>query len=52
MQGRREAEKQVKLADTELREKKTLEELLPEVSQRCMRGEELMEKAQAQAEAV
>ena len=35
----------MKLADTELREKKTLEELLPEVSQRCMRGEELMEKA-------
>jgi len=39
-----QAEQQVKQADAELREKKSFEDLLPEVTQKCTLAEEYMEK--------
>ena len=39
-----QAEQQVKQADAELREKKSFEDLLPEVTQKCTLAEECMEK--------
>lgn len=50
--ARTQAEQQVKLADAELRETKALEDLLPEVTQRCLGAEECMEKAVATHEAI
>lgn len=50
--ARSQAEQQVKLADAELRETKALEDLLPEVTQRCLGAEEFMEKAVATHEAI
>ena len=46
------AEQKVKLADAGLRETKALEDLLPEVTQRCLGAEERMEKAVATHEAI
>eukprot|EP00434_Breviolum_minutum_P013132 symbB.v1.2.011574.t1/scaffold781.1/size163279/8 len=50
--ARTKAEQQVKQADAELREKKSFEDLLPEVTQKCTLAEEYMEKAVATHEAI
>ncbi|CAJ1416108.1 unnamed protein product [Effrenium voratum] len=47
-----QAEKQVKMADAELRETKAFEDLLPETTQKCTMAEEAMEKAVATHETI